>query len=169
MRLDSRLIAPAVALSLLGCIRIPIDPLPESFHLTLALSSPSGDPSHPITLVGRLTNVGRQPITYAAPRGSGGIRLAVWNPDRSNVVDVFEECLNVACLRCPSVIVELQPRQSVVQEVVFNGTLVTCEGPYQGPSGVYSVEATFQLQSPDGASTAITRTATFEWTTAAMP
>jgi hypothetical protein len=69
------------------------------------------------------------------------------------------------CLTCPSQIVLLAPGQSVGYEVAFDGTLMRCDGFYQGPSGVYSVEAAFGWSTLDGQQWfSARRQATFQWT-----
>ena len=170
MKSDLRITAVVLGLLLLGCDRVPTRPegstLPVRF--TLTTSSRTGDPAHPVSLRARVTNVGGGPIIYTEGCSGPGIPLIVRAPDRGNIVDACVECRNYQCPGCADRIVTLGPGQSVEAEGVFDGTLYHCDGPYAGPGGMYTVEATFRPLAPDGdGSVSITRSQTFSWSATA--
>ena len=172
MKSHLRIAAPVLGLLLLGCGRVPTRPdgsaVPVRF--TLTLSSDSGTVDHPVSAHARVTNVGSGPISYTAGCSGPGIRLSVRAPDRGNVVDLCTECPNMLCLACPDQLLSLMPGQSVESSVVFAGTLQQCDGPYAGPGGVYTVEASFRSSAADGGgSLSITRAQNFYWSAPATP
>ena len=172
MRDQLRIAAPVLGLLLLGCDRVPTRPDISSIpvRFTLTLSSAAGDRDHPVGIHARVTNVGFRPISYSVGCTSPGIRLSVRAPDRGNVVDPCTECPIAVCPACADLLLSLMPGQSIESSAVFTGTLQHCDGPYAGPAGEYTVEATFWSRAADGRdSLSITRAETFSWSAPVAP
>ena len=173
MRSHVWITAPPLALLLVlllsGCDRAPTRPVLSTLpvRFTLTRSSESGDPAHPVSLHARVTNIGIRPIVYSTGCSGPAIRIAVWAPDRGNIVDPCIECPNVACPACADLILTLRPGESIENAVVFAGTLYHCDGPYAGPGGAYTVEAVFRAIDGGGSGQAeVVRAGEFTWTTA---
>jgi hypothetical protein len=157
----------AVLLPLIaGCGDQPTAPVGEPVLITLSLSARSGDPAHPITATVRLKNVGWESVTVLASCSGPGFGPAIHAPDRANILDVCAECApSVPCplMSCAPRI--LRPRESIQRTVEFGGTLASCEGPYDGPSGIYTVEGGTVYTFASGAAGSVSTSATFTWST----
>jgi hypothetical protein len=149
-----------------GCAR-PTRPVRDEILLTLTLSAAAGDPARPITARAVFTNIGQEAVHFTVPCAGPGFGPVVRAPDRRNVVDACEECPFLACPTCAPGIVALQPGQSTERSYQYAGTLYTCDGPYEGPAGAYTVEAGMHYTRADGRVDSVSASATFLWSTTA--
>lgn len=162
------LMVSLVSLVLAGCAGQPTRPQRDPLLMTLTLSAASGDPANPITARVSLTNIGQETIRITVPCVGPGPGPAVHAPDRANIHDACSECPPpVPCPLCIGQDLVLEPRDVAQYSVVYSGTLNDCSGPYEGPSGVYSVEAGTNYMLADGRVGSVSTSATFTWSTTA--
>src|SRR5262249_49182109 len=140
----------AITLLIAGCSgSFPSRPVPDlvpALTMDLTLSSNSGDPTHPITMTARVTNVGRRSGTHFVDCIVTSPAIAIHSPDHDNINQPCGECPNAVCPACAGAMFALEPGQSVETTRTFTGQLLHCDGPYQGPSGVYDVNASMEAQ-----------------------
>jgi hypothetical protein len=117
-----------------------------------------------IDFTARIFNRGRTTVTYTGGGcGLGSYWIKIVDPERRNRLDLCG-CPGVACPLCAPGIIPLEPGRWLTIRKTFTGTLVDCDGPFQGPTGHYFATATFDGQGADGTSNTLTRSIPFDWT-----
>jgi hypothetical protein len=134
-------------------------------RMELKVSSPTGDPAHPVTITTRITNPGRKPAYYLGSCNGPLTRLI--DPEARHVNDrCGEGCPNEVCVACAPSPVEIPPGESVEQVLVFTGELMDCDTTYAGPGGEYRAEALTKVYRADGSEITMSKSVKFTWTAA---
>lgn len=169
------LIARATLLTILAlvvsCSSLPTAPSKfaryRGLEMSLTLSSDSGDPAHPITAHVQVVNNGRLPVMFIEGCALPGLYPAVHAPDGANIQQACGECPGAPCPLCLSAPVILHSGESVGRTAVFDGTLLSCSGTYQGQPGVYKIDAILHAQTLEGRDMTVSRATSFAWSTRA--
>jgi hypothetical protein len=156
-----------VVLLIASCSTLPTRPsrFGGGLELTVSLSSDSGDPSHPITIHARVINTGRMTVYYPSGCTQYGLVVAVHAPDRANILTPCGECPLVVCPGCPEGVAPLRRGESLESVVTYSGTLLSCDGPYQGQAGRYAVEVRLPAILENRRDVSVSRDASFLWST----
>jgi len=135
--------------------------------LTVTLSSPTGNPSAPISFGATARNVGTMQLWRCQGCGCGnGLGVYVLGPDGKNVV--LHD--NPFPLDCPDGQVAFERDASVQSSDAFTGVLYDLNGSvypaptYEAPPGTYTVVARFSYATQQwGEPVVVERRSTFTW------
>lgn len=140
----------------------PLAPDGDVMRMEMSVSSPSGDPSHPITVRTRVTNLGRKTLGFFRECNDPSIaRLS--DPESRHVHMVCGNCPIAVCLDCTGYFTQLHPGESLEEEIVFSGELRDCNGTFQGPTGEYRADAAVTAKA-DGSEYTASKSVKFTWT-----